>query len=89
MVAGDDQAGDMRELVEEGAGGAELFLFRTLGEVAGDDKDVGRGLPQRSEQSRDKLRVFAAEVQVGEVGESLQAGSFRGMRTLSEAGRVA
>ena len=89
MIAGDDELGNLGELAEEGAGGFELTLAGALGKVAGDDDEVRSGVGERSKQGFDEGRIFAAKVNVRDVGEGLHGMvSGGGQRTLSDAGRV-
>jgi hypothetical protein len=69
VVAGDDEAGNGRQFGEEVAGGAELLLFGALGEVAGDDDQVRLGRAQGVQQAGNGVRILAAKVEVGDVGE--------------------
>jgi len=69
VVAGD---ADLRagELGHEVAGGGVLAAAAALGEVAGVDQDVGLGGEDVGDDSFGDGGLIAAEVDVGDVGES-------------------
>ncbi len=69
VVAGNDEARDGGEVCEKIAGDTELLLFGALGEVAGDDDQVRLGRAQGVQQAGNGVRILAAKVEVGDVGE--------------------
>ena len=68
VVAGNDDL-RLRQAGEKGARGLELGRARALGEITGDDDDVGRDRRDRRDQRLDDRRAGAAEVKIGEMNE--------------------
>jgi hypothetical protein len=66
VVAGHDEV-RRRQRLEEAAGGLELARAGALGQVAGDDDELGLDVPQPGQQAVDERGLVGAEVDVRDV----------------------